>query len=560
MAKAGTFSLTQQTQETNRYFFNLLWLTTLTGTLPFVVVAWFQWIPVPFDRLLLWFLLYLAMVAPFSLMVLLGWKPQAARWAASLGLVIAWSALPLLVPLARHLWGVWLIPPIYSIIFLDSRVTTATVALTALLAAVAAVFFRPEAITAQSVMLPVTIANTLIVMSNSLAILQALGRIQQVLGALRQAAVQEETLTRLDRTLAEVRSAAESVGRIAGAVTARSEETAAFTKDVLGQAVAALEVAGVRQNRAFTATADSLNELGRTVGEIADGAQSQAQQVSKATEAARNMAEFAEDVSRRTAGAAQSAVANAAAADEGVRQVESNLASATALQSTLDQVSRAMIELGRRSEKIGEVVVTVQEIAGQTNMLALNAAIEAARAGELGRGFAVVADSVRQLAEQSHQSAREIAGLVGEVQTMIQGSVKAIQSAGELSGQGAAEAAAAGRALREIHTSAAQVQSGMAEVENNIRRLVAENRQLVSIMTDLSATTEEAAAAAEEISAAAQSLSASTAESEQAAEGSAGAIDQVAAAVQQMGTLAAALAEQAAGLDEVSRRLQSHLS
>jgi methyl-accepting chemotaxis protein len=552
------FSADQQMRQTNRYYTNLIWLTTWTGIFPFVVVAYFQWIPVPFWPMFIWYLIYVGLNLPFSLMTLLGWKPQYVRWFAGIGLTLAWAILPVMVPMARHLWGTWLLAPIYSIIFLDSKVTTAVVGLTVAATATATIFFRPPLL-GEDLLMAASIANVLIIVSNLMAILQALSRIQQVHKALSQAALQEETLARLDRTLGEVRSASGAVERIAAAVAEQSGQTGAFARGVLTRAVTDLETAGRRQNQAMATATTSLSELGRTVEEIAGGAQSQAEQVSRAAEVVRQMAQFTDEVAQRTSGAAANAVVNAEAAAEGYSQVEANLASATALQSALDRVSRSMLDLGKRSTQIGEVVTTVQEIAGQTNMLALNAAIEAARAGELGRGFAVVADSVRQLAERSGQSAREIAGLIGEVQEQVRSAVDAIGEAGSLSVQGAAQAAEAGSSLRVIRTRAAEIQTGMSEVNRRVQQLAQENRHLVSLMTDLSASTEEAAAAAEEISASSASLTGATDETERAGREAAGAICQVAGAAREMGALAATLEAQAGELNAVARGLREQL-
>jgi len=92
------------------------------------------------------------------------------------------------------------------------------------------------------------------------------------------------------------------------------------------------------------------------------------------------------------------------------------------------QSGKRIEELEVKSRQIGDIVQAVVMIADQTNLLALNAAIEAARAGEHGRGFAVVADEVRNLAEISERSARDIRGVVDEIRTGVEEVVKVINA------------------------------------------------------------------------------------------------------------------------------------
>lgn len=141
----------------------------------------------------------------------------------------------------------------------------------------------------------------------------------------------------------------------------------------------------------------------------------------------------------------------------------------------------------------------ISAIAEQTNLLALNAAIEAARAGEHGRGFAVVAEEVRKLAEESSAATKEIATLIGQIQSKIAGIV------GSMS-EGSGQAEIALQKVREGSEILGGILGAVAEINRQVESFTAGLEQINSGGHDIASATEEQAASMQEVADSAQDL------------------------------------------------------
>ncbi|ANI30727.1 chemotaxis protein [Yersinia entomophaga] len=172
--------------------------------------------------------------------------------------------------------------------------------------------------------------------------------------------------------------------------------------------------------------------------------------------------------------------------------------------SVVNHVMDKMQAITTSSRRISDIISVMDSIAFQTNILALNAAVEAARAGEQGRGFAVVAGEVRNLAQRSAQSAKEIKGLIVESQSRVREGADMAESAGKTMNDIAREVSRVTALMKEISAASHEQSSGIEQVNLAIT-------QMDQVAQQNAALVEQAAAATRSLEEQADALAASMA-------------------------------------------------
>ena len=195
---------------------------------------------------------------------------------------------------------------------------------------------------------------------------------------------------------------------------------------------------------------ESSAEMQTNAVQMADGAEKVAIQAITVATASEEMSATSGDIAQSCQMAADGAERANQAAEHGAGVVEKSISVMHRIAERVQSSAKTVETLGRRSDEIGAIVGTIEDIADQTNLLALNAAIEAARAGEQGRGFAVVADEVRALAERTTKATREIGLMIKAIQQETKNAVTAMEEGVSEVEQGTEEAARSGEALRNI--------------------------------------------------------------------------------------------------------------
>ncbi|HET9158535.1 MAG TPA: methyl-accepting chemotaxis protein, partial [Myxococcaceae bacterium] len=204
----------------------------------------------------------------------------------------------------------------------------------------------------------------------------------------------EESTARITEIARRNEEVAEGVEQMAASVQETTAAIDEMTRSILDVARAIEELGGSTEETSF-----NIKQMDVSIGQVE----------TNANETAR----LSEQVSAEAA--------------SGVQSIQKTLAGIDRIRESSELAARVIEGLGRRVGEVVAILDVIDEVAEQTNLLALNAAIIAAQAGEQGKGFAVVADEIKELAERTGTSTKEISELIARVQDESRNAVGAVE-------------------------------------------------------------------------------------------------------------------------------------
>lgn len=299
---------------------------------------------------------------------------------------------------------------------------------------------------------------------------------------------------------AEILERGDEVGDMARAIQSLIQSLHEILTNIT-QSSQALEKFSDQFSDSFKGISDSISSVNTAVEEIAGGATSQASETMNANQKVAEMGQALEETSAN--------VETLNSSSEKMKEYnqtagnnleELNVISEKTKESVI-AVQKQTNLTNESAQQIREATELITDIADQTNLLSLNASIEAARAGENGKGFAVVADEIRNLSEQSRQSAERIVEIVTDLLDNSDTSVRTMNEVVQNIEVQNDKLSETGHMFDSLDAEINEVAAAITQIRQQTAALNKQKEMVTGIVDSLAAIAEENAASTEETSA-----------------------------------------------------------
>ncbi len=300
---------------------------------------------------------------------------------------------------------------------------------------------------------------------------------------------------------------------VEGAARGDLTVTAEVTADVLGAVADSfnLTIQNLREivhqvKQAAREVSKGATDSAKFAGDLSSDALRQAEELAATLNSVQVLTDAIQRVAESAREAEEVARGAAATALKGGEAVERTLAGILAIRETVAETTRKVKRLAEASQEISKIVALIATIASRTNLLALNASIEAARAGEAGRGFAIVADEVRQLADRSAKSLKEIEQIVMQIQSETGAVMTAMEEGTQQVIEGTKLAEQAKRSLDDIIQVTNRIDVLVRSITADTVEQNETARSVAAVMQAVELTAQETSQEAQRVSGALQNL------------------------------------------------------
>jgi len=254
------------------------------------------------------------------------------------------------------------------------------------------------------------------------------------------------------------------------------------------------------------ALATAASEISASVTEIATGATETAAAANETGTTVEEVRQTAQDSNQKAKHVSESAQTAVQISQVGEKSVADMIDGMHRIESQMESIAESIMKLSEHGQAIGGIIVTVEDVAEQSNLLAVNASIEAAKAGEQGKGFAVVANEVKTLAEQSRQATVKVRSILDDIQKATSGAVMTTEQGSKAVEAGLKQSVEAGDAIRKLANSVAEAAQSTTQISVSSQEQLVGMDQIVSAMESIKQASTQNVTATKQVESAAHDL------------------------------------------------------